>query len=139
MIYTYHCLCTELVLASTTPLTKLPTRTSDRSIICPLPPTINDTTVLSSHHALLHGVSTESSSIVVEREDGFEKRYLQRCPRCNITVGYQLDKSMYKDPGNESGPREDVVYLLPGGLVSTEDMMEGKNMEKQIEFVTAGA
>ena len=58
---------------------------------------------------------------------GFEKRYLQRCGRCNLTVGYQLDWAQFGDENaGKTGRREDVVFLMPGGLVTTREMVMGK-------------
>jgi hypothetical protein len=34
--------------------------------------------------------------------------------------------------GDRVGRRENVVYLLPGGLMSTEEMVEGKDMASNI-------
>lgn len=48
-------------------------------------------------------------------------------------VGYQLDEVHYlgEDRGGERGTRDggrrgEVVYLLPGGLVGTGEMMGGR-------------
>ena len=58
---------------------------------------------------------------------------MQRCGRCATTVGYQLDKSQF--PGEkEDGRKEDVVYILPGGLMTTDEMASGKDMNAQIGF-----
>lgn len=42
-------------------------------------------------------------------------------------MGYQLDKSQFEGV-EEQGRREDVVYLLPGGLMTTKEMAAGKDM-----------
>jgi hypothetical protein len=80
-IHTYHCICTQLVLASTTIL---------------------------------------------------EKRYFHKCGRCELNIAYSLDKSQFEDTKASLGVREDVAFLIPGGLVSTEDMKSGKDMEAMI-------
>jgi len=53
-------------------------------------------------------------------------------------VGYQLDWGQYADAdtgtSERTGRRENVVYLLPGGLLSTEEMFEGRDMAPHIEF-----
>jgi len=36
--------------------------------------------------------------------------------------------------GDRVGRREDAVYLLPGGLMSTEEMVGGKDMASNITF-----
>lgn len=61
---------------------------------------------------------------MIRREDGFEKRMLLRCGRCKLVVGYTLDEAHFEVKGQER-----LVYLLPGGLISTADMAEGKKVE----------
>lgn len=70
--------------------------------------------------------------MVLKLEDGFEKRYPLQCRRCDLQVGYHLDKSQFGE--KDAGVRADVLYLLPGGLMSTEEMKAGKDMEKEAEF-----
>ncbi|GAB7348324.1 hypothetical protein MBLNU459_g6300t1 [Dothideomycetes sp. NU459] len=125
-VHTYHCLCTQLVLASTTPLDKLATRSSDKSYICATPEGNAD-----SHHASMLNTSIDSKPTVIRREDGFEKRYFHRCARCDLMVAYQLDKSHYEGEAGH-GANDTVVYLLPGGLQTTEDMKDGKSMEAEV-------
>jgi len=149
-IHTYHCLCTNIIVATTTPLPDLARRSSnslDRAYILqlPSPPTTHNddgsdsegdherstARATSSHYALLLATTLSKKAQIVTRTDGFEKRYLQLCGRCRLPIGYQLDWGQY---GEKEGRKEDVVYLLPGGLVSTEDMARGKNMEDSIGF-----
>lgn len=59
--------------------------------------------------------------------------YMQRCGRCTSVVGYQLDKSQYLGEKNE-GRKDDVVYILPGGLVTTDEMASGKDMNAHVSF-----
>ena len=121
VINTYHCICTTLILATTHNLETLPTRAApvqDRSAILPLAPEGTAATPASS----LHNVTEDRKPIVVRREDGFEKRDLLRCNRCNLPVGYKLVDS-------EAGA--DVLYVLPDGLVTTEKMKEGSSMAEE--------
>jgi len=74
---------------------------------------------------------------MLQRQDGFEKRYLHRCPRCELIVGYQLDESQYEGPRKPGGRREDVVYLLSEGLTSTEEMEVGESVEGRTGLVAA--
>ena len=78
-----------------------------------------------------------NSPTILKLEDGFEKRYGVQCRRCDLQIGYWLDKSQFED--KESGIRSDVIYILPGGLMSTEEMKASKNMEKEIELVAGAA
>jgi hypothetical protein len=132
-IHTYHCICTQLVLASTTTLESLKTRTSDSSYILPLPDL--SSTSKTSHYASLSNTITDNKPTVIRLEDGFEKRYFHKCGRCELSIAYSLDKSQFEDTKTSSGVREDVAFLIPGGLVSTEDMKSGKDIEAMIGMV----
>ncbi|KAF2676440.1 hypothetical protein K458DRAFT_322150 [Lentithecium fluviatile CBS 122367] len=133
-VYTYHCLCTHLLLATSTPLNALPTRKNalDAAHIMPLPPpptaapTKGRPTPLppTDHYGLLLSTRLDGRPEMVTSDDGFEKRYLQRCGRCGLVVGYQLDWQQFG--AEREGRREDVVYLLPGGFVTTSEMVMGK-------------
>jgi hypothetical protein len=129
-IHTYHCICTQLVLASTSTLQSLKTRTSDSSYILPLPDLSSTST--TSQYALLTSTITDDTPTVIRLEDGFEKRYFHKCGRCELNIAYSLDKSQFEDTKASSGAREDVAFLIPGGLVSTEDMKSGKDMDAMI-------
>ena len=77
------------------------------------------------------GKEKEAPPVVVRCEDGFEKRWLVRCGRCRLVVGFELGWEQFEKgtggaTGDEEGRREDVVYVLPGAMVSTEDMRTGK-------------
>lgn len=135
-IHTYHCLCTTLILASTHDLQGLPRRqepAQDGALVLapPLDITTSDTInaeIAQSTSSVLLNIVPERRPIVVRREDGFEKRTLLRCARCKLTIGYTLDEAHF---GNEQGQAQSrPVYLLPGGLLNTADMVEGKQVEK---------
>jgi hypothetical protein len=85
----------------------------------------------------LLSLSLDRKPCIVNREDGFEKRHLFRCQRCRLVVGYQLDDVHFSTKGKDGQERTDsegrVVYILPGGLMSTEEMEGGKVFnEKEI-------
>jgi hypothetical protein len=160
-MHTYHCVCTQLLFASTTPLNLLPQR-QDKSYVLPLPPpprasntvdaggedglqTPLNPTGKQNHYALLLSTTLDRKAQIIRRSDGFEKRWMQRCGRCRLIVGYQLDWAQYadnlidkgdgagKDEKGEKdenskrvGRREDVVYMLSEGLTSTEEMISDK-------------
>ncbi|KAF2746196.1 hypothetical protein M011DRAFT_379591, partial [Sporormia fimetaria CBS 119925] len=131
-VYTYHCHCTHLLLATTTPLPALPVRQNslDKAHIMPLPPAPTAHTRFSqepkavNHYGLLLSTALDGSAEMMQTDDGYEKRYLQRCGRCNVPVGYHLDWLQFEQK-EKSGRREDLVYLFPGGLVSTSEMVMG--------------
>lgn len=130
-VYTYHCLCSHLLLATTTPLPSLPTRQNshDKAHIMPLPPPPPTSKRRGSHHepmdhyGLLLSTRQDRNPEIITSDEGFEKRYLQRCGRCNLAVGYQLDWQQFAV--DRTGRREDYVFLLPGGLIKTADMIMG--------------
>jgi hypothetical protein len=143
-VYTYHCLCSHLLLATTTPLPSLPCRTHshDKAHIMPLPPApapnSSSSAKTSDHYGLLLSTRISKAAELVTSPDGFEKRYLQRCGRCTLVVGYQLDWQQFAV--DRVGRREDYVFLLPGGLVSTSEMIAGKQAQAQAQDKeTAGA
>ena len=52
--------------------------------------------------------------------------------------GYQLDLSQWEGTKDSSGRREDVVYVIPNGLLSTEDVSAGKKLGDREVEVKAG-
>lgn len=81
------------------------------------------------NYTLLHSLDLASAqkSLVVRREDGFEKRWILRCGRCNLVVAYQLDWSQFGDEAREKvGRRLDILYLLPKSTVMTEALQKGR-------------
>jgi hypothetical protein len=136
-VYTYHCLCTHLLLATSTPLHALPTRKNscDAAHIMPLPPppsapikgrrsSVEPQLPPTDHYGLLLSTRLEMKPEMVTSDSGFEKRYLQRCGRCNLVVGYQLDWQQFG--AERAGRKEDLVYLLPDGFMTTSEMIMGK-------------
>ena len=79
----------------------------------------------------MQALSVDDKATVLKLDDGFEKRYAVRCTRCGLAAGYQLDKSQFSGTEGQSGPRTDVVYILPGGLSTTEETREGRSMEAE--------
>ncbi|KAH7549186.1 hypothetical protein BM1_10571 [Bipolaris maydis] len=134
-VYTYHCLCSHLLLATTTPLPSLPTRrhSHDAAHIMPLPPpapaavrknSADNSATTHDHYGLLLSTRQDRQAEIITSDSGFEKRYLQRCGRCDLVVGYQLDWQQFSV--DRTGRREDYVFLLPGGFVKTSDMVANK-------------
>jgi len=135
-VYTYHCLCSHLLLATTTPLPSLPCRAHalDKAHIMPLPPPAPPSNGRKTsrgaqpdppnHYGLLLSTRTEKTAEIITSDSGFEKRYLQRCGRCSLVVGYQLDWQQFAV--DRTCRREDYVFLLPGGFMTTSEMIKGK-------------
>jgi len=150
-LQTYHCICTNLLVATTFDVASLPRRASpglDQAHILPCPVPHPHTL---DHDGFEHDDRDERSvvsttrggrgrtvllsmlaarKVVVRRADGFEKRYLLQCGRCGTTVGYHIDTSQYpvsgSTPDARQGANRDVVYILPGSMVTTEAMAGGQ-------------
>lgn len=90
----------------------------------------------------------------MRREDGFEKRVLYRCSRCKLVIGYELqaqtgdamdiDEGSGKGKGKEEGYTGKVLYLIPGGVLSTDVMVRqnaqgGKRVVEEDVDVKRGA
>lgn len=118
----YHCLCTTLVLVTNYDLESLPVRAE---------PALDRAKVLlvNAEHAILHNIDEDGRPVMIRRQDGFEKRVLLRCKRCFVVVGYKLDEAQF---GGEDHKAEQLVYILPGSLMSTEDMKEGKTLSTPV-------
>jgi hypothetical protein len=78
--------------------------------------------------------------ILIRRSDGFEKRRLLRCGRCRLVVGYELEganavssagETAVSSAGETSADEKmRIVYILPGGMMSTEAMNAGRKVEE---------
>ena len=122
------------MIATFAPLQTLPTRKGDDAVVCKV---TNEGLPTAGAVVLAESSIHESRPFVLKLEDGFEKRYGAKCRRCDLLIGYWLDKSQFE--ATEHGARSDVIYLLPGGLMSTEEMKAGRDMTKDLELVTGAA
>lgn len=88
-------------------------------------------------YTLLLGLVRDKKVTIIRREDGFERRLLSRCSRCNLVVGYEIQEDgTAMDVDNENGKGEEwftgkLMYLLPGGLMGTEHMMSEKKLREE--------
>lgn len=87
-------------------------------------------------YSILLSTKIDRKPVVVRREDGFEKRILMRCGRCRLVIGYRLDGE--GQDGRKERERERVVYLLPGGLMETEDMVAGRAPVREEDWAGGG-
>jgi len=145
-IQTYHCLCTSLLLASTHTLSNLPRRAApclDNSLILPVVDFLSDSlgpddadtgteqdaakNLPVEGYTKLLGMVADKKATLVRREDGFERRVVWRCSRCAVPVGYEIQGSA---SGKEHAATK-VVYVLPGGMMSTEVMIRGKRVDEE--------
>ncbi|EPE25801.1 hypothetical protein GLAREA_01713 [Glarea lozoyensis ATCC 20868] len=131
-IKTYHCLCSTLLLSTTHNLASLPRRSSasdgglDAAIILPLPPSPPTSELKQEGYTTLLSQPRDSAPIVIRREDGFEKRHLLKCKRCNLIYGYRIAGENAQSDGNMAVYTGSVIYLLPGGLIETSVMVKGE-------------
>ena len=143
---TYHCACTQLLLATAHDLKTLPRRSSpaiDKAIILPRSSSTDgddtssgwakadsaDSTEARYGYSVWTSVESDRLPILIRREDGFEKRFLLRCGRCRLIVGYKLEQTQYEasaDSARRNKAPIDIVYILPGALVGTEEMQRGE-------------
>jgi hypothetical protein len=72
-------------------------------------------------------MTLEGAVTIVRREDGFEKRHLWRCDRCKTAIGYELEDDQYSK-GSVKPDNPKVLYILPGWLLTTEEMSKGRKM-----------
>ncbi|KAG9229755.1 hypothetical protein BJ875DRAFT_386667 [Amylocarpus encephaloides] len=156
-INTYHCLCSTLLLATTHTLSSLPRRSSsgstglDNALILPLPaspPTFeesseNNDDLPAEGYTILLGLNRDSRPTLIRREDGFEKRYLFKCERCKAVAGYEIlgEREEMDTDGDGRANAEyqgRAMYLLPGGMMSTEIMKKGGKIgEEEVDVRNA--
>lgn len=117
-VHTYHCICHTLILAVCDNLGSFPPRVSSKDVAVIVGP--------ASQYHVVH-VIEEHKSIIIRRDDGFEKRTLLRCERCRLVVAYKLDVNHFEDGHRETG--SETLYVLPGALVETKAMIEDEKPE----------
>lgn len=108
-------------------------------MILPLPPapsSLSDGQVQISDlgYSVIAGLERDAKAAVVRREDGFEKRWPWRCVRCGLMVGYELDEEHFAGEGKGKGREGEnlrILYVLPGGLMSTDVMAAGKKINEE--------
>ena len=146
---TYHCICTQFLLATTQDIATLPRRGApaiDKAFILPLAfpkaanqegqsppgdaPSTDGANLSSYGYSVLTSTVSDRRPIVIRREDGFEKRTLVRCERCKLVIGYRLGETPYSADGERAG-HLDVIYILPGSLATTEEMQKGEMPEEE--------
>lgn len=155
-IYTYHHICLAHILTTPYALASLPTRAPpslDSARILPLPsldspspgrdspslaprpspsPSLPPNSSKTEHQqdkylpSLLHNLRPARKALVIQRDDGWERRRVWRCARCGVGVGYEIEGTDGGEGGAGDEERLRVMYLLEGGLVETGEMMAGE-------------
>ena len=90
----------------------------------------------SQDDAGTHAQEGGGDIILISKDNGFERRWLWRCARCKLVIGYwlgwpdQAAEDMEADTNGKNDRQEvrrpDVLFVLPEALVSTKAMKEGK-------------
>ncbi|POS82792.1 hypothetical protein EPUL_004893, partial [Erysiphe pulchra] len=157
-VYTYHCICTHLLFASTHIFSSLPRRSRekgsiDAALILPLPKVALNSKNLRydvpppEGFTLLLGLEKDTKIHTLRKPDGFERRTLYQCSRCKIVIGYEISPEsgiVEVDTAENVHPEVDedkclgpvkIMYILPGGLMSTEFMASKEKIrEEEVEF-----
>ncbi|ORE03454.1 hypothetical protein BCV72DRAFT_308208 [Rhizopus microsporus var. microsporus] len=98
-LYVYYCLCSEFILVIDADLRQLPTRRTDNAIIV-------------SNIRRTYKLSAEAGDcVLLKRRNGYEKQYRYQCPRCELTVAYEMNEH------RKSGP---YTYILEGALTDVQ-------------------
>ncbi|RKF54929.1 hypothetical protein OnM2_093009 [Erysiphe neolycopersici] len=157
-IYTYHCICTHLLFASTHIFSSLPRRSHERgsidaALILPLPKVPLNSKNLRydlpppEGYTLLLGIEKDSKIHTIRKSDGFERRILYQCSRCKVVIGYEIlpesgvaeldttNRIHAEEDEDKSVGSVNIMYILPGGLMTTEFMAsKEKIMEEEVEL-----
>lgn len=122
---TYHCLCSELLLYTPHKLSDLPRRADpalDHALILPMKESLASGESHgpgNSRASVFLARKADLKALVVRRSDGFEKRWLRKCTRCGLVVGYELTNEA--DGGAVEGSAS-ILYLLDGALRPTKEL-----------------
>ncbi|KAG0640612.1 hypothetical protein HOY80DRAFT_1008911 [Tuber brumale] len=97
----------------------------------PKPPTTRRRRDKDDDYTLLLSLTKDRSAKIIDREDGFEKRWIWRCGRCRLIVGYQLDDAHFS-PTSNTHPNTMVTTGVMGGDAGA-DMDRAEKERKRAE------
>ena len=137
ILHSYHCLCSTYLLTTPYDVSTLPQRrhpSLNLARILPFPSLPSSTDAIEDASDELEDQGTVLPSLlspnlkaarrplVVQLDDGWEKRRVWRCGRCGLCVGYEVIGERERAEGlgarREEGLRVDkVLFLLDGALV----------------------
>ncbi|TNY23380.1 hypothetical protein DMC30DRAFT_414249 [Rhodotorula diobovata] len=135
-LHVHYCLCGEFLLVLDSPLSALPRRPADASLVLPNSgpsqrvyklnvsqvgkDLVKPDAVKAAEGDTLVGGSRaygaagrEGNGVLVNREGGFEFQRRLFCPRCQLQVGYETA------PGE--GQRGPATFILPGALSNVQN------------------
>ncbi|KAI9288252.1 hypothetical protein BC943DRAFT_318075 [Umbelopsis sp. AD052] len=98
-LHVYYCLCSEFILVIDHDLQQLPRRETDSSY------------VVSNAGRTFKLTVEQGETVILRREEGYEKQCRLVCPRCNLLIGYETT------PERRKGP---YTYILDGALTEQQ-------------------
>ncbi len=75
---------------------------------------------------MLPNTTLDRQLLIVQREDGFERRFVRRCERCGTALGYEIAGASEEAGAVAERGHRGVVYLLEAGLRTTEALVASK-------------
>ncbi|KAI8076483.1 uncharacterized protein B0P05DRAFT_546037 [Gilbertella persicaria] len=98
-LHVYYCLCSEFLLVIDADLRQLARRRTDNAIIV-------------SNTKRTYKLTAEAEDcVLLKRKEGYEKQYRYHCPRCHLTIAYEM---------NEHRKSGEFTYILDGALTETQ-------------------
>lgn len=111
-ISTYHCICSEVLFASTRPLTEFATRQSDSAAICTI---INNSNNSSSNSNSNHSSNSAGKEEEKEQKEGEETKTKSNSNNNSILLSNAIAierKEKGKEKGKEKEKEEDFPCLI---------------------------
>ncbi|OBZ85375.1 hypothetical protein A0J61_06571 [Choanephora cucurbitarum] len=98
-LHVYYCLCSEFLLVIDADLRQLPRRRTDNAII------------VSNVRRTYKLTAEAGECVLLKRREGYEKQFRYHCPRCQLTIAYEMNEH------RKSGP---YTYILDGALTEIQ-------------------
>lgn len=98
-LHVYYCLCSEFLLVIDADLRQLPRRRTDNAVI------------VSNTRRTYKLTAEADDCVLLKRRDGYEKQFRYHCPRCELTVAYEMNAH------RKSGL---YTYILDGALTDIQ-------------------
>ncbi|CUS08095.1 unnamed protein product [Tuber aestivum] len=90
----------------------------------PKPPVTRRRRDKDDDYTLLLSLTKDRSAKIIDREDGFEKRWIWRCGRCRLIVGYQLDDAHFSPTSNTHPNTIATTGVMGGDAGADKDRAE---------------
>lgn len=99
ILHVYYCLCSEFILVIDADLRQLPRRRTDNAVI------------VSNVRRTYKLTAEADDCVLLKRREGYEKQYRYHCPRCQLTIAYEM---------TENRKQGLYTYILDGALTDTQ-------------------